>query len=134
MEKTRMINTLVQLATIDNELAGRETKWLMEFGAKLGLSTEEVAGAFRNPQTPPNFNHLTEDERFEYLYNLIQLMKVDGKVFTSEISFCERFAKRLGYKTGVIRALSGHIYSDPSITADRLMLQNKAKKYLHQRV
>ncbi|EMR01382.1 TerB family tellurite resistance protein [Cesiribacter andamanensis] len=130
MKRKQMLNTLVQLATIDNELAGRESSWLTQLGGKLGLTAEEIATAFRSPMAPPNFTYLAEEERFEYLYNLIQLMKVDGKVFSSEITFCERVASRLGYKSGVVRALSSHIYSDPSITADRLMLQQKANRYL----
>lgn len=130
MNKAQMLNTLVQLATTDNELAGRESSWLTQLGGKLGLTSEEIAMAFRSPMPPPDFKSLADEERFEYLYNLIQLMKVDGKVFMSEISFCERVATKLGYKSGVVKALSTHIYSDPSITADREMLQEKARKYL----
>jgi uncharacterized tellurite resistance protein B-like protein len=131
MNKTQMLNTLVQLATADNELAGRESSWITQLGSKLGLSAEEIATAFRSPLPPPDFGALAEEERFEYLYNLIQLMKIDGKVFTSEITFCERFATKLGYKSSVVKALSAYIYSDPSITADRQMLHDKARKHLH---
>ena len=131
MKKAQMLTMLVQLATIDNELAGRESKWLMQLGQKNGLSQEEIADAFRNSYNLPDFDSLAEEERFEYLYNLIQLMKIDGKVFLSEIDYCERLANKLGYKSGVVKALSGHIYSDPAITADRKMLMDKAKKYLN---
>lgn len=130
MNKAQMLNTLVQLATTDNELAGRESSWLTQLGGKLGLTAEEIASAFRSPMPPPDFKTLAEEERFEYLYNLIQLMKIDGKVFTSEITFCERIAVKLGYKSSVVKALSAHIYSDPSITADRQMLHEKARKHL----
>lgn len=131
MKKAQMLTMLVQLATIDNELAGRESSWLMQLGQKNGLTPEEIAEAFRNPYEPPNFNNMAEEERFEYLYNLIQLMKIDGKVFLSEIDYCERLANKLGYKSGVVKALSSHIYSDPTITADRTMLMDKARKYLN---
>lgn len=129
MKKAQMLNLLVRLATIDNELAGRESKWLMELGQKNGLSKEEIAESFRNPVEPPDFANLAPEERFEFLYNLIQLMKIDGKVFLSEIDYCERLANNLGYKSGVVKALSSYIYSDPAITADRSMLMEKAKKY-----
>ena len=133
MKKGNMLGLLVKLATIDNELAGRESKWLLQLGQKNGLTAEEIAEAFRSPQEPSDFSHLAEEERFEYLYNLIQLMKIDGKVFLSEIGYCERVAYKLGYKGGAVKALSGYIYSDPAITADRQMLMNKAKKYLVQK-
>ena len=72
---------------------------------------------------------LSDDERFEYLYMVIQLMKVDGQVFKSEIVFCEEIAEKLGFKKKVVSELSKNIYSDPSITADREMLRNKASKF-----
>ncbi|HAC25214.1 MAG TPA: hypothetical protein DCE81_09890, partial [Cytophagales bacterium] len=71
----------------------------------------------------------SEDQRFENLYHLIQLMKSDGQVFRSEIHFCEQMAEKLGYKKGVVAELSGRIFSDPSITADRKDLYNRAHKF-----
>jgi hypothetical protein len=58
------------------------------------------------------------------------MMKVDGQVFKSEISFCQDIAERLGYKKGVIAELSSKIFSDPSITSDRDHLKKKTQKYL----
>ena len=60
---------------------------------------------------------------------VIQLMKVDGQVFKSEIAFCEGIAKKLGYKSKIVAELSKNIYSDPSITSDREMLREKAAKF-----
>jgi hypothetical protein len=57
-------------------------------------------------------------------------MKSDGQVFKSEISFCESVAEKLGYKKGVVAELSARIYSDPTITADRKMLMERAHKFL----
>ncbi|AHM58908.1 hypothetical protein D770_03205 [Flammeovirgaceae bacterium 311] len=130
MNKGQMLNLMVRLATIDQELAGRESSWIVRLGQKHGLSSEEITNAFRSQEEPYRLDLLAEEERFEYLYNLIQLMKIDGKIFLSEIDYCERVAYKLGYKGGVVKALSGHIYSDPSITANRKLLMEKAKSYL----
>lgn len=73
---------------------------------------------------------LSETQKFEILYLMIQLMKVDGQVFKSEIEFCEKAAEKLGYRKEVIRELSAGIYSDPSITSNRFLLMNKAAKFL----
>ena len=72
----------------------------------------------------------SEDQKFENLYLLIQLMKSDGQVFKSEIHYCEEIAERLGYKKAVVGELSSRIYSDPTITADRKMLMERAHKFL----
>ena len=125
------LSMLVQLATIDNELAGKESKWLQTIGLGMGMDEKEIQEVFRKPETQSvNFTHLSSEERFEYLYNLIQLMKIDGKVFFSEIDFCKRAAEKLGYQSSVVKALSGSIFSDPAITADRGLLIKKAQKFL----
>ena len=125
------LSMLLQLATIDNELAGKESKWLQKIGLGMGMDEKEIQEVFRKPDTPPaSFTHLSAEERFEYLYNLIQLMKIDGKVFFSEIDFCKRAAEQLGYRSSVVKALSGSIFGDPAITADRGQLMKKAQKYL----
>jgi hypothetical protein len=56
-------------------------------------------------------------------------MKSDGQVFKSEIHFCEQMAERLGYKKAVVGELSSRIYSDPTITADRKLLIDRAHKF-----
>ena len=72
----------------------------------------------------------SEDQKFQNLYQLIQLMKSDGQVFKSEIQFCEDMAERLGYKKQVISELAAKIFSDPSITSDRRSLMERAHKFL----
>jgi uncharacterized membrane protein YebE (DUF533 family) len=117
------------LATIDRSLDHKEKK-LIEHLAKLNnFPQNEVDKMLNDPEPIKDFVHLTEEERFEYLYMVIQLMKIDGQVFKSEIVFCEDIAKKLGYKKGVVAELSKNIYSDPSITADRAMLQTNAARY-----
>ena len=128
------LNMLVQLATIDNELAGKESKWIKELGKKLGHTEAEIFEVFRKPNETVDFKYLSQEQRFEYLFNLIQLMKIDGKVFLSEITFCKKAAEKLGYKSNVVGSISSGIFSDPSITSDKSALFKKANKYLLYKV
>ena len=126
---TGQLNILIQLATIDGTLASKERK-LIEHIAKVNNADEnQIKELLNKPEPISNLEHLSSDERFEYLYMVIQLMKVDGQVFKSEIVFCENIAEKLGYKKKVVAELSKNIYSDPSITADRRMLRDKAAKF-----
>ncbi|WP_084372445.1 hypothetical protein [Reichenbachiella faecimaris] len=77
----------------------------------------------------PTIENLSEDDKFEYLYNLIQLMKVDKKVYLSEIRFCEELAERLGYKKQVVSALSSRIFGDPALSANKEMLLSIIEKH-----
>ena len=125
------LNVLIQLAASDNQVAEKEAKLIQMIGISNGMSKEEIDTMMKNPSRPiGDLTLLTDDQKFEHLYHVVQLMKVDGQVFKSEIVFCEDIANRLGYKKGVIGELSSKIFSDPSITADRDMLKKKTQKYL----
>jgi uncharacterized membrane protein YebE (DUF533 family) len=131
-DKKAELNVLINLAASDKNVAAREAKLIHLIGQANGISKEEIDKMLQSPQPINNISTLTSEEKFEHLYYHIQLMKMDGQVFRSEIIFCEQIAERLGYKKGVVGELSQHIYSDPTITADRDMLKNKAAKYLRE--
>lgn len=124
------LNILINLAASDSSIAEKEAKTIRVIGKANGIPAEEIEAMLKNPKPIGSLNTLTEDQKFESLYYLIQLMKSDGQVFKSEISFCESIADKLGYKKGVVMELSSRIYSDPSITSDRKLLMDKAHKFL----
>jgi uncharacterized tellurite resistance protein B-like protein len=124
------LNVLINLAASDSKVAEKEAKVIHMIGQANGVSKEEIESMMKTPQPIGDLSSLAEDQKFENLYHLIQLMKSDGHVFKSEIHFCEQIAEKLGYKKGVVAELSSRIYSDPSITADRKMLIDRAHKFL----
>lgn len=128
--KKAELNVLINLAASDSRIEEKESKLIHMIGKANGLTAEEVQEMINKPQAIGDLNAMTNDEKFEHLYYLIQMMKMDGQVFRSEIIFCETVAEKLGYKKSVVGELSQHIYSDPSITADRDMLRQKAQKYI----
>lgn len=124
------LNVLINLAASDGTVGEKETKVIQTIAKANGISKEEVEAMLKKPTPIGSMDSLTEDQKFENLYHLIQLMKSDGQVFKSEIHFCEQVAEKLGYKKGVVAELSAHIYSDPSITSDRKMLMDRAHKFM----
>jgi uncharacterized tellurite resistance protein B-like protein len=129
-DKKAELNVLINLAASDKKVAERESKLIQLIAKANGISKEEVESMMASPKPIGDINSLTADEKFEHLYNLIQLMKMDGQVFRSEIVFCEHIADKLGFKKGVVAEISQHVYSDPSITADRDMVKSNAMKFL----
>jgi len=124
------LNVLINLAASDSKVAEKEAKVIHMIGKANGLSKEEVDTMMKSPKPIGDLSAFAEDQKFENLYYLIQLMKSDGHVFKSEINFCEEIAEKLGYKKGVVAELSSRIYSDPTITADRKLLMERAHKFL----
>ena len=124
------LNILINLAASDNNVAENEAKAIRTIAKAKGISEDEIDQMLKSPKPIGDLSSFTEDQKFESLYHLIQLMKADGQVFKSEISFCESIAEKLGYKKSVVAELSSRIYSDPTITSDRKMLMDKAHKFL----
>ncbi|MDH4058525.1 MAG: TerB family tellurite resistance protein [Cyclobacteriaceae bacterium] len=124
------LNILINLAASDMTVGEKEAKILHIIGKANGLSSDEVNAMMKSPQPIGDLSNFTEDQKFENLYHLIQLMKADGQVFKSEIAFCEQMAEKLGYKKGVVSELSSRIYGDPTITSDRNLLIERARKFL----
>lgn len=123
------LSSLIQLANVDGEY-GDDEKSLISILAKVnGISQQELDELLVKPEPLPPITTISDDERFEYLYNLVQLMKVDQEIFISELDFCKSIAERLEFKSSVIKFLSSRIYSDPSITGDRAILRQEALKY-----
>lgn len=124
------LSVLVHLARVDNFIAEPEAKLIHYIGDLHGMTRGDIEKVMDNPMPIPTLSDLNPDEKFEYLFNIVQLMKVDGKVFQSEIDFCEKIALKLGYKPGVIADLSAYIYSDPNINTNMNFLKSIADEHL----
>ena len=124
------ISILAHLSKADRVVAEEEYEMILFIAKRLGLSTDEAIKIVGDPGPIPNLKSLPVDEKFEYLFNVITLMKVDGKVHKNEVAFCEKLAIKLGYKPGVISELSAYIFKDPSIVTDRDHLRSIADKNL----
>ncbi|MDE0471196.1 MAG: TerB family tellurite resistance protein [Ekhidna sp.] len=123
------LSVLVQLANADGDFADEERSLIYMIGKANGITEKEIDGYVENPESLPPVSTMSEDDKFEYLFHLVQLMKIDGQVYLSEIKFCEDLAEKLGFKRSVISELSSHIYSDPAITSNISSLKRAIKKY-----
>ena len=124
------VSLLVHLSKADKFVAAEESELIHRIGKRGGLSVDQVENIIDNPKPIQNLKDLPPDEKFDYLFNIIQLMKVDGKIYQTEIEFCEKVALRLGYKPGVIADLSAYIYSDPDINTNPAYLRSIADSHL----
>ena len=123
------ISTLIQLANADGEFSGDEKQLIYMIGKANRMKEEEIDSLIENPVEMPPVSTMTDEDKFEYLFQVVQLMKIDSQVFLSEIKYCEEIAEKLGFKKKVIGALSKQIYSDPAITSNIEALRKAVKRY-----
>ena len=123
------ISTLIQLANIDGEFSSEEKQLIYMIGKANRMKEEEIDDLIANPVEMPSVGTMSDDDKFEYLFQVVQLMKIDSQVYLSEIKYCEEIAEKLGFKKKVVSALSKQIYSDPTITTNVDALRKTVKEY-----
>lgn len=129
------LKALVQISIIDRDFGEPERTYVYTIGKANKLSEEEIDEIVKEvleskEDEVVNYEGLMSEERFDYLYDIVQLMKIDGEVYLTEIKYCGDVAERLGYDRKVVKKMASRIYSDPSITGDRTALMKEANKYL----
>jgi uncharacterized tellurite resistance protein B-like protein len=92
------LSLMIQLAISDKVLAEREEKLIYSLGKLNGISEEVIKNLIKNPEPIGPIDALSNDEKFQYLYMVIQMMKVDGQIFKSEIEFCKNLAENWDLK------------------------------------
>ena len=129
MSRTHL-NILVQLARVDGVVVQDEIDLIKQIGQANGMTSEEISQCFEDPELVENLDKITDDEKYEFIYNIVQLMKIDGRLYKEEIAFCAKMASKLGYDEEVLLELMLKIYSDPEITTDKATLKSTIQKYL----
>lgn len=106
----KQLNILIQLAEIDKHFSPLERERIFDLARKRKFPQDEVKELIRNPEPIGTLGALSDDQRFDYLFNLIDLMLVDKKIFENELVFCKDIAIKLGFKKDVVEFLKQYIF------------------------
>lgn len=130
MTAIEKVKLLVSLAAIDGTIADREKNYITNIGLANGVPAkemEEIIGRRHEIVVPSN---LTDAEKFDFLFHLVQLMKIDEKMYREELLFCSTIAEKLGYKKEVLFDLMLNVSSHGIDDAEKQKLETETKKYL----
>lgn len=72
---------------------------------------------------------LSFEDKIDILTYMVKLMKIDGKVLISEIKFCEKVAKMLGFEEKSIGFLSGIIDGNTDVNQSFGRINHRMKNY-----
>ncbi|MBV6644741.1 MAG: TerB family tellurite resistance protein [Cyclobacteriaceae bacterium] len=129
MSRTHL-NILVQLAKVDGVIVQDEIDLIKQIGEANGMSSEEISACFDDPDDTEELKKLSDDDKYDYIYNIVQLMKIDGRLYKEELKFCAKMSSKLGYDEEVLMELMLKVYADPHITTDKDSLKSAIQKYL----
>lgn len=102
MSALHQLKLLVNLALIDEEVAEREKGYITNIGTANGLSVQDVEHLFNGKHDVIVPQGLSDNQKFDYLFSLVQLMKIDERLYKEEIKYCAQVGSKLGYKKEVM--------------------------------
>lgn len=127
----KLIRTLLHLAQVDGSVSGSELALIYKIAIEKSLPMFEIEQLIRNPpQEKEELNKLSKDERFEYIYAIILMAKMDAKLDHRELELCQSYAESLGYEPQVIQELLEMIKSDEQLSVDKKVLKEAALKFM----
>jgi hypothetical protein len=97
MTKLSHIKLLINLARVDGDVAQQERAYIYTIGKANGIAEDVIMPLFDQDHDIIVPAQLTEDEKFLRIFNLVQLMKIDERLYKSEIQYCSKIASKLGY-------------------------------------
>lgn len=126
-----LIRTLLHLAQSDGSISGSEMALINKIAVAKGLPMFEVDQLTNAPLTAPeDLDLLSSDEKYEYIYTIILMAKMDGRLDDRELEACNQYAGALGYEDGVIPRLLEMVKSDHELNENKEELKNEIQKYL----
>jgi hypothetical protein len=102
---------LINLARVDGGVGEKEEKYIYNIGAANGLPAETIRPLLKESHDVIVPTNLSNDEKFNYIFSLVQLMKIDERLYKEEIRYCSKVASKLGYNEAVMFDLMVHVRS-----------------------
>jgi hypothetical protein len=131
MSALAQMKLLISLAQIDGVVADWERNYIINIGRANNVYPDEVKPLFDKRHDLIVPEDLSDDRKFDYLFSLVQLMKIDERMYKEEIMFCSKIASNLGYDQQVMFELLLHVKAAAMGPDEMSGLKSLVQKYLH---
>lgn len=121
---------LVNLARIDGNVAEREKNYIINIGRANGIYPDQILPLFNQTHEMIVPENLSANEKFDYIFSLVQLMKIDERMYKEEIVFCSQIATRLGYSQQVIFDLMLNVKASGMSATEMESLKKMVEQHL----
>lgn len=124
------IMNLVQLAKADGKITKSESGLLIKIGERNGVSADEVFEMvdasddffFKKPQT--------DTQRFDQLFDLVEMLKINGNVRQVELSYTIEIAEKMGIRKAVAWILVQSLIDGMALGLTKEEIKERASEYL----
>ena len=130
MAALNQMKLLISLAQIDGTVAPRERNYIINIGRANNFYPDQVVPLFDQRHNLIIPEDLNDDQKFDYLFSLVQLMKIDERMYREEIMFCSKIAATLGYDQQVMFELLLHVKAAAMTEEEMSELKKMVQNYL----
>ena len=130
MSALTQLKLLISLAQIDGKVAERERNYISNIGRANDVSQNDIEQLLDQRHQLIIPKELSDDEKFEYIFSLVQLMKIDERMYKEEMMFCSKIADNLGYDTQVMFELLLHVKAGVMEKDEIINLKGITQKHL----
>lgn len=125
------ITNLGALARIDGHLDATELNYIIAVGQKNGLKPDDVKALIANGDKVPVHLPDNDSERFDQIYDLVEMMLADGIVDDNEMEFCMMMANKLGFRKAIVGVLVRKISMGVKDGFSREQIKSESQAFLN---
>lgn len=133
-EQTRKIKSHIQnlaaLAKADGHLDEREMSFIVAVGKKNGMRSDEIRTIVANCGTSRLVVPDNDSERFDQIFDMVDMMLADGIVDDNEMDFCCIMAEKLGFRKDVVGLLVKKISQGVKDGMDPAVIKSDTQTFL----
>ncbi len=129
--KRSIIAYLIQMATVDGNIAPQESRFIADVATSIGLSSDDILDVVRNPENFVLVSPVDEHARMEILYYLLFTMRVDGVIDSKEEVLCHKAALKLGFNELLSQDLINVMKTYATKEIPQNIMLDLIKKYLN---
>ena len=129
--KSHLLN-LAALAKADGHIDAREMNFIIAVGKKNGINSTEVQSLVSGSKGIENSDLPTNDsERFDQIFDLVDMMLADGVVDETEMDFCIMMAEKLGFRKAIVGVLVRKISQGVKDGLPRERIKEESNSFLN---
>jgi uncharacterized tellurite resistance protein B-like protein len=130
MSALAQLKLLISLAQIDGKVAERERNYITNIGSANNIPLGDITALLDQRHALIIPKDLSDDQKFEYIFSLVQLMKIDERMYKEEMLFCSKIAENLGYENQVMFELLLHVKAGVMEKDEIINLKEVTQKHL----
>lgn len=128
--KGHLLN-LAALAKADGHIDAREMDFILAVGKRNGINPSDVQALVSGTKSGNSDLPTNDSERFDQIFDLVDMMLADGVVDETEMDFCIMMAEKLGFRKAIVGVLVRKISQGVKDAVPRERIKEESISFLN---